>query len=99
MVNKEPNSFVWVRVLGPSGQPTAISIPAADYNAMLRLARGSSDDPVARVSEACRDAADKLRRNGCASNWSAAVRRRALAMLRGSYIPMHAAMRKDRALR
>ena len=99
MVNKVPSSFVWVRVLGPGGQPTAISIPAADYNAMLRLALGSSDDPVARVSEVCRDAANKLRRKGCTSNWSAAVRRRALAVLRGSYIPMRAEMHKDRALR
>ena len=99
MANKVPNSFVWVRVFGPGGQPTAISIPVADYNAMLRLARGSSDDPVARVSEVCRDAADRLRRKGCTSNWSAAVRRRALAMLRGSYIPMRAEMHKDRALR
>ncbi len=94
-VNREPNSFVWIRVLGPSGQRTAISIPVADHNTMLRLARGSSDDPVARVSEVCRDAADKLRSMGYTGCWSVAVRRRALAMLRGSYMPVRAEMHKD----
>lgn len=95
IVNKDPNSFVWIRVLGPCGQPTAISIPVADHDTMLRLARGSSDDPIARVSEVCRDAAYKLRRMGYTGCWSAAVRRRALAMLRGSYIPARAAAHTD----
>ena len=89
---KVPASFVWVRVCGAHGQPTAISIPVAEYNSMLRLARGSADDAVARVSEVCRDAADRLRRKGHTGSWSTAVRRRALAMLRGSYMPSRADM-------
>lgn len=90
-----PASLVWVRVCGPHGQPTAISIPVAEYTSMLRLARGSGDDAVARVSEVCRDAADRLRRKGHTGNWSTAVRRRALAMLRGSYMPSRADMHKE----
>jgi hypothetical protein len=97
-VNRVANSFVWIRVLGPSGQRTAISIPVADHNNMLRLARGSSEDPVARVAEVCRDAADKLRRMGYTGCWSSAVRRRALATLRGSYIPARAAAHTDSTL-
>ena len=92
---KVPVSFVWVRVCGPRGQLTAISIPVAEYNSMLRLARGSGDDAVARVSEACRDAADRLRRKGHTGSWSSAVRRRAMAVLRGAYMPSRAGMHKE----
>jgi hypothetical protein len=92
---KVPASFVWVRVCGLNGQPTAINIPVAEYDSMLRLARGSGDDAVARVSEACRDAADRLRRKGHTGSWSTAVRRRALSMLRGSYMPSRAAMHTE----
>jgi hypothetical protein len=90
-----PASFVWVHVCGPRGQLTAISIPVAEYNLMLRLARGSGDDAVARVSEVCRDSADRLRRTGHTGSWSSAVRRRATAVLRGAYMPSRAEMHRE----
>lgn len=78
------------------GGRTTIALREDEYRSMLKLARGSSTDCYARVTEACRDAAEALIKSGYEGAWSEAVRRRALAILRGSYVPDRAA-RYDRA--
>ena len=78
------------------GGRTTIALREDEYHSMLKLARGSSTDCDARVTEACRDAAAALIKSGYECVWSEAVRRRALAILRGSYLPDRAA-RYDRA--
>ena len=78
------------------GGRTTIALREDEYHSMLKLARGSSTDCDARVTEACRDAAAARSKSGYEGAWSEAVRRRALAILRGSYLPDRAA-RYDRA--
>ena len=85
-----------IAVTGRHGGRTSIAVRQDEYDEMLHLARGSSADCKARVTEVCREAAETLLKSGYAGAWSPAVRRRALAILRGSYVPDRAA-RHDRA--
>lgn len=85
-----------IAVTARHGGRTSIAVRQDEYDEMLHLARGSSADCKARVTEACREAAATLIKSGHAGAWSPAVRRRALAILRGSYVPDRAA-RQDGA--
>jgi hypothetical protein len=84
-----------IAVTGRHGGRTSVAVRQDEYQEMLRLARGSSSDCEARVTEVCRDAAEALIKSRYVGAWSPAVRRRALAILRGSYVPGRAA-RHDR---
>jgi hypothetical protein len=88
--DKERYAFVYVGVINGRGDPSTVCVAVADYDQMLHLARGSSPRPDERVRDVLRKAARTLYEDGYRGRWSPRVRERAVAMLRGSFVPAFA---------
>lgn len=87
-VHKHPSDYDFVRITVPGrhGKPTSISLQPADYEELAELALGSTETTAFdRITSVCRECARELIQQGYDGKFSAAIRKRALLKLRGSF--------------
>jgi hypothetical protein len=91
--SKQPKVYKYVRIFikNAAGRHSTISLLPDDHERLLKLARGSSATPQARVTDVCRRAAAELFKAKFQGKLSLAVYTKALRKLKGSFDPAVAA--------